>query len=76
MDHLCAGDLIVGRPLHPSAQGFDSFLGGFQFLIGLHGLHGQEVSARLHQWQAQLTQYAEIRHGPARRHEHDQRQGS
>ncbi len=24
----------------------------------------REVSARLHQWQAQLTQYAEIRHGP------------
>ena len=60
MGHVGAGNLVVGGALHPSSQNLDSLFGGFQFLAGLHGLHGEEVSARLYQRQTQLTQYAEV----------------
>ena len=33
-------------------------------VVGIHRLHGQELTAHLHQRQGQLTQYVQLGHGP------------
>ncbi len=62
--HLRAGDGVVQELFNFSAQLPDGAAGAVDLRIRIHGFHGQERPAGLHQRQRQLAQHWQRRHCP------------